>query len=101
MLPKWIVLALAPVLFAAAQEQPTPPSDTPAATPPAGVRAAEPVIRPYEKVITSEAKTKKGVFTVHQIQSRLYYEIPKAEFGKDFLWVSTLAKTVLGAGYGG
>jgi hypothetical protein len=65
------------------------------------VRAAEPVVRPYEKVITSEAKTKKGVFTVHQLRDRLYYEIPKTEFGKDFLWVSTLAKTVLGAGYGG
>ena len=101
MLPKWIMLALASALFAAAQEPPTLPAETPAATPPAGLRAAEPVIRPYEKVITSEAKTKKGLFTVHQLRDRLYYEIPKTEFGKDFLWVSTLAKTALGAGYGG
>ncbi len=98
MLRRWIVLAFASAAFAGAQEQ---PPVQPADTPPAGVRVAEPAIRPYEKVITSDARSKQGVFTVHQIRDRLYYEIPKAEFGKDFLWVSTLARTTLGAGYGG
>jgi hypothetical protein len=88
----------------AQDEPPAPPAEgaPAAAAAPAAARTAEPpAIRPYEKVITSEAKTKKGVFLVHQLRDRLYYEIPKTEFDKDFLWVSTLAKTTLGAGYGG
>ena len=61
--------------------------------------AAEP--QPYDKVITKEAKTSKGLFTVHQIKERYYYEIPKSELGKDLLWNSQIAKTTAGAGYGG
>jgi hypothetical protein len=66
---------------------------------PAG-RPAEPEIRPYEKVITKEAATQRGVFTVHRIKSRLYYEIPPAELGKEFLWVTKIERTP-GLGYGG
>ncbi len=31
----------------------------------------------------------------------LFYEIPKAELGKDFLWNTQIKKTTIGAGYGG
>jgi hypothetical protein len=61
----------------------------------------QPDIKPYDKVITKDAKSDKGVFTVHQIKSRYYYEIPRSELGKDFLWVSQIAKTTLDVGYGG
>ena len=57
--------------------------------------------QPYEKVITKDAKSKKGVFTVHQVKDKYYYEIPKSEMGKDFLWVSQIQRTTLGVGYGG
>ena len=69
----------------------------------AGAAAArrEPEIRPYDRVITKEAKSDDGIFTVHRIKDRLYYEIPKSQLGKEFLWVSQIAKTTLGAGYGG
>ncbi|HEX7772976.1 MAG TPA: DUF5118 domain-containing protein, partial [Pyrinomonadaceae bacterium] len=60
---------------------------------------AEP--KPYERVITKEAKSDDGVFTVHTIKEKIYYEIPKSELQKEFLWVSQIAKTTLGAGYGG
>src|SRR5262245_17449096 len=66
-----------------------------------GGRAQEPVIRPYDRVITKEAKSDDGVFAVHRIKDRIYYEIPKARLGREFLWVSQIAKTTLGAGYGG
>lgn len=86
-------------LLAAGQE----PSQEPAAPPtqerPAA-RPAEPEIRPYEKVITKDAVTQRGVFTVHRIKSRLYYEIPPAELGKEFLWVTKIERTP-GLGYGG
>ena len=60
---------------------------------------AEP--KPYDKVITKDAKSDPGVFTVHTIKEKIFYEIPKDELGKEFLWVSQIAKTTLGAGYGG
>jgi hypothetical protein len=66
-----------------------------------GGPAREPEIRPYERVITSDAVTDDGVFKVHRIKDRLYYEIPKEQLGREFLWVSQIAKTTLGAGFGG
>jgi hypothetical protein len=66
-----------------------------------GAAAAAPNPQPYDRVITKEAKTAKGIFTVHQIGERFYYEIPKSELGKEFLWNSQIAKTTVGAGYGG
>jgi hypothetical protein len=60
-----------------------------------------PEIKPYERVITKEAKSDGGIFTVHRINDRLFYEIPKSALGREFLWVSQIARTTLGAGYGG
>ncbi len=60
---------------------------------------AEP--KPYDKVITKDAKSDKGIFAVHRIKDKFYYEIPKSELGKEFLWVSQIAKTTFGVGYGG
>ena len=60
---------------------------------------AEP--RPYERVITKDAKSDEGVFTIHSIKDKVYYEIPKSELNKEFLWVSQIARTTLGVGYGG
>lgn len=62
-------------------------------------QSAEP--KPYERVITKDAKSDEGVFTIHTIKDKVYYEIPKSELGKEFLWVSQIAKTTLGVGYGG
>ncbi len=94
---------------ALAQDPPPTPQEPPAQ---AGAAAAGAAARPgmtppsqdpqpYEKVITKEAKTKKGIFLVHQVKDKYYYEIPKGEFNKEFLWNSQIAKTTLGVGYGG
>ena len=61
----------------------------------------EPEIRPYDRVITKDAKSDAGIFTVHRIKEKIYYEIPAAQLNKEFLWVSQIAKTTLGVGYGG
>ena len=58
-------------------------------------------IKPYEEVITEEAETDDGVFTVHRLDDKVFYEIPEAELGKEFLWVSQIARTTEGVGYGG
>lgn len=52
-------------------------------------------------MVTSEAQTRVGLFKTHRIGSRLLFEIPRAQLGKDHLVVMEIAKTVLGAGYGG
>jgi hypothetical protein len=64
-------------------------------------RMQQPEIKPYERVVTDDAKSDDGIFTVHRIKDRLYYEIPKTALGREFLWVSQIARTTLGAGYGG
>ncbi len=38
---------------------------------------------------------------MHQVKDRYYYEIPKAEMGREFLLNVRIAKTTVGAGYGG
>lgn len=77
-----------------------PPPETPAG--PGGARpGASTDPQPYDKVITKDAKTKKGVFSVHQVKDKFFYEIPKAELDKEFLLVSQIAKTSIGVGYGG
>ncbi len=58
-------------------------------------------IQPYDEVITDEAETDDGVFTVHQFDDKVFYEIPETELGKEFLWVSQIARTTQGVGYGG
>ncbi|HWC76589.1 MAG TPA: DUF5117 domain-containing protein, partial [Blastocatellia bacterium] len=64
-------------------------------------RDQQPEIKPYDKVITKDAKSDDGVFTVHRIKEKVFYEIPAAQLGKEFLWVSQIARTTLGVGYGG
>src|SRR5688500_10046264 len=96
-----ILLTLAPVN---AQDPPAPggaPPQAGATPPPPADRATPPEPRPYDRVITKEAKTDDGVFTIHRIGERLFYEIPAAQLNKEFLWVSKIARTTLGAGQGG
>ncbi|MEN2280537.1 zinc-dependent metalloprotease [Algoriphagus sp. SE2] len=57
--------------------------------------------KPYKDVITKDAKSKDGLFKVHQIDDKYFYEIPEDMFGKDMLMVTTIAKTADGIGYGG
>lgn len=49
--------------------------------------------KPYKEVITAKAKTKVGLFKVHQIEDKFFYEIPDSLFGRDMLMVVRIAKT--------
>lgn len=85
----------------AAQEQPRPSSSggQGSAASEAGRGASD--IKPYDDVITKEAKTKAGLFFTHQVGDKLYYEIPVGRLGKDMLWVWQLEKTQTGFGHAG
>ncbi|HTS78931.1 MAG TPA: zinc-dependent metalloprotease [Bryobacteraceae bacterium] len=67
----------------------------------AGGNLPAPNPQAYERVINKDAKSKRGLFTVHQVGERYYYEIPKSELGKQYLWNTQIAKNALGVGYGG
>jgi len=58
-------------------------------------------IQPYDKVITKDAISDKGLFTVHQIDDNYFYEIPDSLFNKEMLMVSRISKTASGIGFGG
>ncbi|WP_420604130.1 zinc-dependent metalloprotease [Flagellimonas sp.] len=58
-------------------------------------------IKPYDKVITKEAKTDEGLFQVHQVDDKHYYEIPDSLFNREMLMVSRISKTATGIGFGG
>ncbi len=98
--------SLALPLLRAQDPAPPAPSDTPA--PPAasgpqrpGFRGQSQEPQPYDEVITKDAKSKKGIFTVHQVKEKYYYEIPNSELGKEFLFNTRIAKTAIGVGNGG
>jgi hypothetical protein len=58
-------------------------------------------IQSYEKVITGKAKTDEGLFRVHKIDDKYYFEIPDSILGREVLSVTRIAKTSTGIGYGG
>jgi hypothetical protein len=55
-----------------------------------GGGAAQP--RPYNRVITREARTRRGMFAVHRVNDKLYFEIPRKEFNKDMLLVGRFTR---------
>lgn len=57
-------------------------------------------IKAYDKVITKDAVSDSGLFIVHRIDEKYFYEIPKVQLGKELLLVSRIAKTPQ-VGYGG
>lgn len=96
-----LVSLLLGTMLTPAMMQDTPPPTAPAGMPRPGGTPPSDEPQAYDKVITKDAKSKDGVFKVHRVKDKYYYEIPKSELGKEFLWVSQIAKTTLGVGYGG
>jgi hypothetical protein len=56
---------------------------------------------PYEKVITSKAKTDDGLFKVHRVDDKYYFEVADSLLDREFLAVTRISKTATGIGYGG
>jgi hypothetical protein len=58
-------------------------------------------IKDYKDVITKEAVTDEGLFTVHTVEDKYYFEIPVDILEKEVLVVSRIAGTVNGLNFGG
>jgi len=63
--------------------------------------AAQRAPKPYKDVITAKAKTSKGLFTVHKVDDKYYFEIADSLMKREFIAVTRYAKTTSGAGFGG
>ena len=57
-------------------------------------------IKSYSEVITKEAVSDQGVFTIHKVGDKYFYEIPDSLLQRDFLWISRFANLPSGLGGG-
>ena len=55
----------------------------------------------YKDIITKDAVTDKGLFDVHKVKEKYYYEINDSLLGREMLMVTRIAKTASGIGFGG
>ncbi|MEX2604936.1 MAG: DUF5118 domain-containing protein, partial [Gracilimonas sp.] len=71
---------------------------------PSGVRggaADDGEMKKYSEVITKDAVSDEGLFDVHKVKDKYYYEIPDTLLGREMLLVTRVAKTADNVGYGG
>ncbi|UTW54747.1 zinc-dependent metalloprotease [Kordiimonas sp. SCSIO 12610] len=67
-------------------EKPAAKQDAPAKADDKKEKKKKSKIKKYEDVITDKAVTKVGVFTTHKVDGKVYFEIPEAQLGREFVW---------------
>ncbi|MFN5231905.1 MAG: zinc-dependent metalloprotease [Bacteroidota bacterium] len=86
------------------RDQAPPPQAAPAAAPsaPAAPPAPRTGPRSYKELITPKAKTTRGLFNVHKIDDKFYFEIKESLFGREIMAITRFSKVAGGGGvYGG
>ncbi len=96
--------------FATAQKKPVPPQnptkkskeDSTAAAMALKPHTPRPGPKPYKQVITDSAVTRRGLFTVHQVDDKWYFEIADSVLNREILVITRLVKSPAGSrSYGG
>src|SRR5688572_28602989 len=82
------VLALVLASPLAAQQPTQPPAGAPASPP--APQGAQQGPRPYDQVITRAARSDSGLFLVHRVANRLYFELPDSLLGRDMLMITRI-----------
>lgn len=97
---KLFTLILASVLaFAGCQSSKSATSSqTSSAKKPA---ASKSDLKKYSEVITKDAKTDEGLFTVHKVDDKYYFEIPDSVLEREMLLVSRVAGSTQNLSFGG
>ncbi len=57
--------------------------------------------KPYKEVITSKAVSDRGLFWVHKIEDKYFFEIPDSLFGREILIVNRISKSAAANRIGG
>lgn len=58
-------------------------------------------LKKYDEVVTKEARTYPGLFLVHKVDDKIYFEIPKEGFDRLMLWCPEVVKGPPGVAWGG
>ncbi|MFN1834741.1 zinc-dependent metalloprotease [Balneola sp. MJW-20] len=58
-------------------------------------------IKKFSEVITKDAESDEGLFTIHKLDDKYFFEIPDSLLDRDMLIVTRIAKTASGIGFGG
>ena len=67
-------------------------------TPPTADTAVKGPYKPYAKIITDKAITQKGLFKVHKVEDKYYFEIPDSLLGREMMMTSRFSKIAGGGG---
>jgi hypothetical protein len=59
---------------------------------PAAKPASETGLKPYQEIITKDAKTSVGFLTTHEVKRKYYFEIPDSLLNRDILIVNRISK---------
>lgn len=97
---RWGLTVLASALCMAAAAQAPISRDTTKGpmNGPGGIRPSSNSPKPYKEVITDKAKTDEGLFKVHKLDDKYFFEIPDSLLGRDILIVGRLSKAPAGVG---
>ncbi|MFN7118657.1 MAG: zinc-dependent metalloprotease [Saprospiraceae bacterium] len=85
----------------AQQEPPKPTTEQATAEKKPEERKSNGKVKPYKDVITKDAVTDEGFFTVHKVSGTYYFEIPSKVLEKEILIVSRISGHVKGLNFGG
>ena len=67
-------------------------------SPPTADTAVKGPYKPYAKIITDKAITQKGLFKVHKVEDKYYFEIPDSLLGREMMMTSRFSKIAGGGG---
>jgi hypothetical protein len=99
-----LLICLVSVCLGFSQQTPTlPPVKKPATSVPVTLTPSiKSGPKPYAEVITDKAITQKGLFTVHKVEDKWYFEIPDSLFNREILAITRYDKSPAGSRtYGG
>src|SRR6187402_3254328 len=54
--------------------------------------SAKSTVRPFSEIVTAKAISKKGMFSIHQVGEKYYFEIPDSILGRELLLTTWLVK---------
>lgn len=90
------------LLFVAAGTVTAQPKKKPAPAPDSALKAATAPVKPksgpkpYKEIITAKAQTDSGLFLVHKLEDKYYFEIADSLLGRDILVVNRISKAAAG-----
>ena len=76
------------------------PAQMPTGMPGGGAPAQRTAPKPYKEVITDKAKTDEGLFKVHTLDDKYFFELPDSLLNRDILVVTRISKSAAGLSNG-